>query len=168
MHMDAKRWPPSWFAQVGAALTADLHAQLVLIGGPNDGPLIEAVKQALPPLVPVVSLPPLTFAQMGALAAGSLLYIGNDTGMTHIAAASGARTAAIFGPSDPQRYAPFVPGVMVLWEPLELPAGGVASGGPVNWDWERQGIQPATVLEQIRGFMARAGVLSYTPFTPSL
>lgn len=162
MQMDAKRWPPAWFAQVGAALAAHLHAQLILIGGPNDEPLIQAVRKALPSTTPVVSLPTLSFAQIGALAAESLLYIGNDTGMTHIAAASGAQTVAIFGPSDPQRYAPFVPGVLVLWEPAPLPERGVAEGAPSNWDWERDGVGPESALEQILWYLERTGVSSYS------
>jgi len=168
MEMDEKRWPPAWFAHVGAALTAHLHAQLVLIGGPEDAALIQSVKQALAPTVPVVALPPLPFAQVGALAAEALVYIGNDTGMTHIAAASGAHTVAIFGPSDPGRYAPFVPGVLVLWEPTELPEEGVAAGGPDGWDWARDGVGPGEALEQIRAFAERTGVSSYSPGLPPL
>lgn len=162
MEMDAKRWPPEWFAQIGASLTSILHAQLVLIGGPNDAPLIQAVRKALPSTTPVVSLPPLTFAQVGALAAEAQLYIGNDTGMTHIAAASGAHTVTIFGPSDPQRYAPFVPGMLVLWEPAPLPEGGVAEGPPSHWDWKRDGIGPDAAMEQLLWYIERTGVSSYS------
>ena len=34
------------------------------------------------------------------------LYIGNDSGITHLAAAAGSRTIAIFGPTDPAIWAP--------------------------------------------------------------
>ena len=49
----------------------------------------------------------LTFPEIGALSADALLYIGNDTGLTHLASASGAKTVMVLGPSDPKRYAPF-------------------------------------------------------------
>jgi heptosyltransferase III len=38
--------------------------------------------------------------------AGARLYIGNDSGITHLAAAAGTRVLALFGPTDPARWAP--------------------------------------------------------------
>lgn len=42
------------------------------------------------------------------------LYIGNDSGITHLAAAVGCRTIAIFGPTDPLKWAPLGNRVTVL------------------------------------------------------
>jgi hypothetical protein len=41
------------------------------------------------------------------------LYVGADTGPTHLAAALGVRTVALFGPTDPARWAPIGPCVRV-------------------------------------------------------
>jgi len=41
-------------------------------------------------------------------------YIGNDSGITHLAAALGIRTAAVFGPTDPAVYRPLGPAVTIL------------------------------------------------------
>jgi heptosyltransferase-2 len=41
-------------------------------------------------------------------------YIGNDSGITHLAAAVGIRTVVVFGPTDPAIYAPIGPAVSVL------------------------------------------------------
>lgn len=41
-------------------------------------------------------------------------YIGNDSGITHLAAAVGIRTVAVFGPTDPAVYAPIGPAVTIL------------------------------------------------------
>lgn len=46
--------------------------------------------------------------------AGARLYIGNDSGITHLAAAVGAPVIAIFGPSSPATWAPRGPNVTVL------------------------------------------------------
>ncbi len=49
------------------------------------------------------------FEDLGELAAwlrGARLYIGNDSGITHLAAALGVQTLAIFGPTDPAQWAP--------------------------------------------------------------
>jgi heptosyltransferase III len=53
-------------------------------------------------------------SELAALLAGASLYIGNDTGITHLAAASGANTLAIFGPTNPAVWAPRGERVQVL------------------------------------------------------
>jgi ADP-heptose:LPS heptosyltransferase len=62
------------------------------------------------------------FEDLGALArwlAGARLYIGNDSGITHLAAVLGVKTLALFGPTDPRRWAPRGSNVTVLRrEPL--------------------------------------------------
>jgi len=45
-------------------------------------------------------------SELAALLAGASLYIGNDTGITHLAAAAGANTLALFGPTDPAVWSP--------------------------------------------------------------
>ena len=44
--------------------------------------------------------------ELGRWIAGASLYIGNDSGITHLAAAVGTRTLAIFGPTDPAIWCP--------------------------------------------------------------
>jgi heptosyltransferase III len=49
------------------------------------------------------------FDDLGELAhwlAGALVYVGNDSGITHLAAAVGAPTVALFGPTDPKVWGP--------------------------------------------------------------
>ena len=41
-------------------------------------------------------------------------YIGNDAGMTHVAALAGVPTLALFGPTDPAVWGPRGPGVRIL------------------------------------------------------
>jgi ADP-heptose:LPS heptosyltransferase len=41
-------------------------------------------------------------------------YLGNDSGITHLAAAVGIRTVVVFGPTDPVVYAPIGPAVTIL------------------------------------------------------
>jgi len=76
------------------------------------------------------------------LAAIAALYIGNDNGVGHLAAASGGKVLMIFGPSDPRRYAPFVPEdrAQVAWRPFAVLERGVSAGSPINFDWERDGV----------------------------
>jgi len=55
--------------------------------------------------------------ELASRLAGASLYIGNDTGITHLAAAAGANTLAIFGPTDPAVWSPRGPRVQVLHSP---------------------------------------------------
>lgn len=148
MEMDSKRWPPSHFAALIDRLVAHYDAQPILIAGPKDQPLVDAVQTRLSNLA-LTFVGVLTFPQIAVLAAGALIYIGNDTGLTHFAAGTGAKTIMIFGPSDPARYAPFTPDSRALWKPTALRSGGVASGTPIDWDWERDGIGVDAVYDAI-------------------
>ncbi len=159
MSLDVKRYPPDMLAPLVERLSRIYQARLVLIGGPNDGEIVRAVRDRLSaPGSAVTFVGELTFGQIGALAADAVVYIGNDTGMTHLAAASGARTVMIMGPTDPARYAPYTPKSLALWKPAEISARGVAGGAPSNWDWEQDGISPGEAEAQIVKFLSRMGV----------
>ena len=51
--------------------------------------------------------------------AGAQAYIGNDSGITHLAAAVGTPVVALFGPTDPAVWAPRGPNVRIVHAPLE-------------------------------------------------
>ncbi len=46
-------------------------------------------------------------------------FVGNDSGITHLAAAMGVKTISVFGPTDPAVYGPIGPAVTVLTSPVE-------------------------------------------------
>jgi hypothetical protein len=56
----------------------------------------------------------LPLAEVLAVLSNAAGYIGNDSGITHLAAALGVRTVAVYGPTDPALYAPVGPAVKVL------------------------------------------------------
>ncbi len=140
MLLDVKRYPPEQCAALADRLAAAVGAAVVLLGGPDDHAIVAAVRQRMqtPPAAAFVG--ELSFAEIAALAAGARVYIGNDTGLTHLAAAAGATTLMILGPSDPARYAPFAPNARAVWKPAALVSGGVAAGAPADWDWARDGV----------------------------
>ncbi len=152
MMLDAKRWPPENFAALADHVADELHTQAVLLGGPDDGDILNRVQSHLKSRIAAFA-GELSFPEMALLANRARLYVGNDTGLTHLAAAAGAPTAAIFGPSDPRRYAPYAPRVLTLWKPAAVKQAGVAAGAPENWDWARDGIGLEEALQQIRTFL---------------
>ena len=148
MTMTSKRWPAKNFAQLADALAAKWAADIVLIGGPDDVALIDLV-QAQMQSRSISLVGTLNFPEIAVLAKKARLYVGNDTGLTHLAAAAGAVVVAIFGPSDPRRYAPFSPQVLTLWKPAAINPTGVVAGTPQKWDWERDGISVEDALRRI-------------------
>lgn len=58
--------------------------------------------------------PPTPPAATARLASRAALFVGADTGPTHLAAAAGTPTVALFGPTDPARFGPVGPRVRVL------------------------------------------------------
>jgi len=157
MTMTEKRWPPARFAEIAERLTAAYGAAIVIVGAGTDRAAAAAVIEAA--AVPVIDLVGrLNLAVTAALAVRSLLYIGNDTGMGHLACAAGARTMMIFGPSDPRRYAPYGPPERTahVWRPVALPAAGVSAGAPRHFDWARDGVSVDEVWEAIRALLPPA------------
>ena len=58
----------------------------------------------------------LTWPQLAALMAGARVFIGTDTSVTHLAAASGVPTVALYGPTDPRLWGPWpVDGLLEPW-----------------------------------------------------
>ena len=106
-----KRWTDAgWIALIQHLL--DKGHQVIITGGPaiaeiNYG---ENLAQTFldSPTGKVISLVGKTsFAEMSALLTQSKLYIGPDTATTHLAAACGTPTLAIFGPTNPVKWAPW-------------------------------------------------------------
>jgi ADP-heptose:LPS heptosyltransferase len=55
-----------------------------------------------------------TLVNIAALMSACGTYVGNDSGLTHLAAALGLRTVALFGPTDPAIWAPRGSRVQIL------------------------------------------------------
>lgn len=85
--------------------------RLLILEGPADREFVAGLSN-LVPTVPVIAEGDLSI--VACLLARSVLYIGNDSGMTHLAAVLAVPTIALFGPTDPERWAPRGSHVSVL------------------------------------------------------
>lgn len=105
-----KTWPVERFAELAARLTREdgplADAVVVATGGPMDREAAAVIGKALPAgrFVDMAGADLLTTA---ALMARVDLFVGNDSGMMHLAAASGAPTLGLFGPTDERLYGPW-------------------------------------------------------------
>jgi heptosyltransferase-2 len=113
----AKRWPPERFAALGRELRREFGAHLVLLGGPEEGPVAAQVKEHLD--WPVLNLVGKTdLRQALAILSRLQLLVTNDSGLMHAAAALGAPLVAVFGSTDPATTGPFTDKAAVVRHPL--------------------------------------------------
>jgi lipopolysaccharide heptosyltransferase II len=106
MDLPEKRWLPERFAALADRLHGEAGATIVLLGGSADRPLCRQVAETM--AAPSVDLSgDAPFAERGALLRRAALYVGNDSGPTHLAAAVDCPVVAIFGPTDVGLYGPY-------------------------------------------------------------
>jgi heptosyltransferase-2 len=110
-----------WPAQRFANLAARLRAPILLVEGPADADACRAFAEALAASVPVARATGMPLSRVAALLSESRGYIGNDSGVSHLAAALGVPTVAVFGPTDPAVWAPLGPEVSVVTARADAP-----------------------------------------------
>ena len=101
--METKRWSPAGFAAVGKELTESGWCT-VLTAGPGEETIVGEIAKYLPSSVMLFGL---TIPQLGELIRGASLFVGNDSGPMHMAAAVGTPTVAVWGSSDSRRWHPW-------------------------------------------------------------
>ncbi len=106
----AKRWPAAGFAGI-AARWAGLGGTALVVGGPDDVALAAEVAAGAATFgthaVDVAGQ--LSLGATAALIARADAYLGNDSGVAHLASAVGTPSVVVFGPTSALRYGP-VPG----------------------------------------------------------
>ena len=101
-----KQWDPERFGEVARRLIAGVDATIVLTGAPADRPLVEIVKRQLPAARVVDLAGTVDLLTLAAVLEQLDLLVTGDTGPMHLAVAVDTPVVAVFGPSDPARYAP--------------------------------------------------------------
>ncbi|GCF07094.1 glycosyltransferase family 9 protein [Dictyobacter arantiisoli] len=103
-----RRWAPERFAQLADTLYHDFGGQLLLLGGPEEAELHQKILDMLRSKIPARSL-----AGKGSIKTTAAvlelvdLFVGNDAGVMHLAAAVGAPTVAIFSLSNAEAWGPY-------------------------------------------------------------
>ncbi len=103
-----REWMPDRFAAIGDRAAQQFDAQVLLFGGPHEGELVQQVGD----LMTTAAIPlagTLGLRQLAALIERCDLFVTNDTGPMHIAAAMQTPTVALFGPGDHIRFQPLDP-----------------------------------------------------------
>ena len=108
-----KCWPAPMFARLADDL-ACAGAQVLVLKGPADAEACSAMLEGLHqhPAPPVAELEDV--ADVAALISCAGALVGNDSGITHLAAAVGTPTVAVFGPTDAALWRPLGPSVTLV------------------------------------------------------
>jgi heptosyltransferase II len=112
-----KLWPLERFASLGDFLSIRYNAKLLVFAGPDEKTLQSQMYDLMrvkPILIDNISL-----RMLASLIQRCNLYIGNDTGPMHIAAAVGTRVVSMFGSTNARRSGPYGNGHVIISTRLE-------------------------------------------------
>lgn len=114
----AKCWPPDRFAELASRLQvkeARAKVDVILFGTPTEVPVSSAIAAGMR-LPPIDLTGKTAIDDLPALLSQCHLFIGNDSGAMHVAAAVGLPVVAVFGPTDPFGTAPVTPRCSIVQE----------------------------------------------------
>src|ERR1035437_9416936 len=110
----AKCWPAERYGEFCREFEKRSDLRVVVIHGPGEESLAEQVCRAAVPARPVAIRT--TIEELMGLLAHARCVVAADSGPLHLAAALGRPVVGLYGPTDPARNGPFVPGAVVLSE----------------------------------------------------
>lgn len=109
----AKTWRSEYFAELIRRLTQDAGilpgARVAVFGRDDERPMALRLIESLPPGRRIDLVGRVDLLTAFACLARSAFYVGNDSGLMHLAAASGVPTLGLFGPSPEVHYSPWGP-----------------------------------------------------------
>jgi lipopolysaccharide heptosyltransferase II len=102
---DLKRWPAENFSKLADTLVKETNCGIVLIGEEKERKLIEEVKSGIR-MKPYDLCGKTTLRDLAAIISGCDIFISNDSGPAHLAAAMGINTLVLFGPTAKELTGP--------------------------------------------------------------
>jgi len=102
-----KRWTDEGWRVLASALGAR-GLTIVATGGPGDTAALDALWADRPEIKRLDGA--LSWPELAATIRGAAIYVGPDTSVTHLAAATGVPTVALYGPTDPRLWGPWPAG----------------------------------------------------------
>ena len=100
----SRRWPLERFAELADSLIRNDEICVVVFTGPEERELVQQIRVLFPPAT--VILDDLTIRQLLAVQERLSVFVSNDTGPMHLAAAAGAPVVALFDHRAPDSYLP--------------------------------------------------------------
>ncbi len=100
-----KRWPADYFTTLGDKLRAKFNGEVLLFIGPDEENLVDDIVKNMK--YPPVVVRSRTIHEVAALMSTCRIIIANDSGLMHLAVASGVPVIAVMGPTNPERTGPY-------------------------------------------------------------
>lgn len=113
-----RRWPKERFAQAGDRLAKKYKVQEILVGGSEEVSLSEGIAEMMRE-EPIIATGKFTLSQTAAIIEKCHLFISNDSGLMHVAAAVGTPLVAIFGPTVFTRTGPYTKEAVIVRKNLK-------------------------------------------------
>ncbi len=113
----AKEWFPERYGELADCLARRFSAQVLMLGSSGEKEVGERVRRQAP--IPIADLAgKTTLGEAMVLINRCRVFVTNDSGLMHVAAALGVPTVAIFGSTDPKRTGPLGKACRVIQKPL--------------------------------------------------
>ena len=113
----AKEWFPERFGELGRRISRELGGRLLILGSGGDRATASRIREIAGPSALDLA-GKTTLSQAMALISRCRVFVTNDSGLMHVAAALGVPLVAIFGSTDPSRTGPLGENSRVLYKPL--------------------------------------------------
>ncbi|MBI2653426.1 glycosyltransferase family 9 protein [Candidatus Woesearchaeota archaeon] len=111
-----RMWPYNRYAEFCDEIIDRRKAKVIFVGALNEVELIEKIQNYMENKNTINAAGKLTLNQLFYLISRANLFIGNDAGPMHIAAAQGVKTIGLFGPNLPVRFGPYGEGNTGLYK----------------------------------------------------
>jgi heptosyltransferase-2 len=119
----SRRWSEERFAKLCDKIIEKYNAKIFLVGSQNEEDINQRIISMMRHKEGAINLAgKLSLKQFFALCKKFDLFIANDSGPMHIAAAMGVKTIGLFGPNLPERYGPYGKKCMGLYKGNGIPA----------------------------------------------
>jgi heptosyltransferase-2 len=112
-----RMWPKERFARLCDKLARKYKAKLLFFGAANEAELMRSI-QGMMRQDSINTAGKLTLQQAFGLIEKCKIFISNDAGLMHVAAAQGCKVIGLFGPNTPKRWAPFTKQSISLYHKL--------------------------------------------------
>jgi ADP-heptose:LPS heptosyltransferase/glycosyltransferase involved in cell wall biosynthesis len=109
-----RRWPLDRFIELGRWLQEDYKAYILIIAARSEQRLALQLEKGLQSRLTVNLAGQTTLREMASILKHCQLFIGNDSGPMHVAAASGVPSVGLFGPGEYERFRPWGNGHEVI------------------------------------------------------
>src|SRR3989344_2972345 len=113
----SRMWPYERYAELCDEIISRHNARIIFTGTPNESDLVKSIQDKMEHKDKTINAAgEINLNQLFYLMTKCRLFIGNDSGPMHIAAAQGIKTLGFFGPNLPVRFGPFGKGNIGLYK----------------------------------------------------